>query len=613
VVFLFVFSISAFFSFTYYYNNIFKLSSKKIVAELQPMELAADVILPTTNEIAARYDEASAKIIATPSFKAYLESLDALVDAGRNAGPALREAIQKGQEAQQQARLAAAAQATADLQDAQNALNQLDETKDKIAGLDRSIAGLDTIIKGKQDEISSLSTSMRQEEQESVDASKGLDRRGASCGTNCLTHRAKAEEMRRRIATIKETLGAPTNERTAFVRQRDALNAQTITLRQRADAAALAAKRAPPTIEAAPDIDGLVRALAQLRDQIRVNPSWRVVREARPLCEPVLAAARKSNAAPSIIATDFGCEPAGLDTRDLLASRDEIIAARASFDQKCALDGALRDEIGAIVAKIHAAQASDAGAAANGFAQAKKVVDACVVLGKTVGLSETDVRALLKKSDVFLRGHTSERNKFELAREAFLSFTPDSTMAICVAMAQDAFVFIMKFLSEIFKRGLEARERRQFSPPLDLTDVETEPTETRAMKAVIRAAKPVHGDMSEIDVEAPTIAVLPLSVRENVVALLNRLVRDEIAHVDRKRCYIVDNVTIAQVEQRIVASLRSRWSSRPRDARGDASEEGPRAYYGDMSGEVRRRRPSAVERYLTADHAPADALDSLRS
>jgi hypothetical protein len=77
VVFLFVFSISAFFSFTYYYNNIFKLSSKKIVAELQPMELAADVILPTTNEIAARYNEASAKIIATPSFKAYLESLDA--------------------------------------------------------------------------------------------------------------------------------------------------------------------------------------------------------------------------------------------------------------------------------------------------------------------------------------------------------------------------------------------------------------------------------------------------------------------------------------------------------------------------------------------------------
>lgn len=611
-VFLFVFSISAFFSFTYYYNNIFKLSSKKIVAELQPMELAAEVILPTTNEIAARYDETSAKIVATPSFKAYLDSLDALVDAGRNAGPSLREAIRKGQDAQQQLRLAAAAQAAADLQDAQSALHQLDEAKDRIAVLERLIAGLDTIIKGKQDEIGSLSNVMRQEEQEAVDASKGLDRRGATCGANCLSHRAKAEEARRRIATIKDTLIAPTNERATFVRQRDSLNTQTLALRQRADAAALAAKRAPPTVEAAPDIDGLVRELAQLRDQIRVNPSWRIIREAKPLCEPVLAAARKSNAAPSIVGTDFSCEPAGLDARDLLAARDEIIAARAAFDQKCALEGALRDEIAAIVAKIHNTQSTDPSAAANGFTQAKKVVDACVVLAKTVGLSETEVRALLKKSDVFLRGHTSERNKFELAREAFLSFTPNSTMAICVAMAQDAFVFIMKFLSEIFKRGLETRERRQFGAPMDLTDVETEPTETRAMKAIIRASKPVHGDMSEIDVEAATIAILPLNVQENVVALLNRLVRDEIAHVDRKGAYLVDNITIAQVEQRLVASLRSRWSSRQRDARGaDALDEGPRGYYGDMSGEVkRRRRPSAVERYLIPDHAPAEALDT---
>jgi len=51
LVFVFVFSISAFFSFTYYYNNIFKLSSKKIVGELQPMELAADVLLPAAKTI----------------------------------------------------------------------------------------------------------------------------------------------------------------------------------------------------------------------------------------------------------------------------------------------------------------------------------------------------------------------------------------------------------------------------------------------------------------------------------------------------------------------------------------------------------------------------------
>ena len=53
LVFAFVFSISAFFSFTYYYNNIFKLSSRKIVAELQPNELAAEVMLPAAKQLAA--------------------------------------------------------------------------------------------------------------------------------------------------------------------------------------------------------------------------------------------------------------------------------------------------------------------------------------------------------------------------------------------------------------------------------------------------------------------------------------------------------------------------------------------------------------------------------
>jgi hypothetical protein len=62
LVFAFVFSISAFFSFTYYYNNIFKLSSKKIVGELQPMELAADIVLPTAKEVAARYDDNTAQL-----------------------------------------------------------------------------------------------------------------------------------------------------------------------------------------------------------------------------------------------------------------------------------------------------------------------------------------------------------------------------------------------------------------------------------------------------------------------------------------------------------------------------------------------------------------------
>lgn len=610
LVFAFVFSISAFFSFTYYYNNIFKLSSRKIVAELQPMELATEVILPATKDIAAAYDANSTRIAASASYKSYLDSINGLIETARQAGPALRDAIRKRQEAQQAVIAQAASQAAAEMESAQAARRQLEDARREIEALGRSIAELDLIIKSKQDEISAASATVRQEEQLAVDAEHGLDGLGASCGPNCRAHREKAAEAKRRVSALKQTLAGPADERANAIKRRDALAAQTIALKQKVEAAVAASGKPMPKGEAALDLDATLRDLAALRDQLRIEPTWRAVREAKPLCEPILAAARQSNALPASVASDFTCEPQG-EARDLLAARDETIAARAAFDKKCGLEGELRDEISGIVAKIRAAPPSDTAAAGNGFNAAKTIVDACVVAGKPAGLSEDEVRALLKKSDVYLRTHSSERNKFELAREAFWSFTPDSTMAIGVAMAQDAFLFIMKFLSEIFKRGYDARERRQFAAPIDLTDDEDQPVDIRAMKAILRVAHPVHGDMSEIDPDAEAMSALPPNVRDNIVAILNRLVRDEIAHVDRKGAYLVDNVTVAQIEARLFAALKPRAARALRYAADGSVVSGPRAYYSDAgAANLPRRRAGALERYLTAEPEPIDGRRS---
>ncbi|MBM3651690.1 MAG: hypothetical protein FJX06_02205 [Alphaproteobacteria bacterium] len=609
LVFIFVFSISVFFSFTFYYNNIFKLSSRKIVAELQPMEFATELILPATKEIAAAYDAASSRIAETPSYKTYLSSIDGLIDTARQAGPALREAIRKRQEAQLAVIAQAASQAAAELESASAAMRQLEDARREIEALERSIAALAAVVKAKQDEMASAAAAVRQEEQLAIDAEHGLDGLGASCGPNCRAHRDKAAEAMKRVTALRQTLAGPANERANAVKRRDALTAQTITLKQKAEAASAASARPTPKSEATLDLDATVRDLAALRDQLRMDPRWRTVREAKPLCEPIFAAARQSNALPASVPHDFTCEPQG-EARDLLSARDESLAARAAFDQKCGLETGLRDELSAIVAKIRAAPASDKAAAANGFNDAKTLIDACVVSGKAAGLSDDEVRELLKKSDAYLRTHSSERNKFELAREAFWSFTPDSTMAICVAMAQDAFLFIMKFLSEIFKRSYDARERRQFAAPLDLSDDEDQPTDVRAMKAILRAARPVHGDMSEIAPEAEAISALPPNVHDNVVAILNRLVRDEIDHGDRKGAYLVDNVTIAQIEARLFSALKPR-AARALQRAADGAANGPRAYYSDAgAANLPRRRCGALERYLIAETGPMDRRPS---
>ena len=599
-VFLFVFSISAFFSFTFYYNNIFKLSSRKIVAELQPMELASEVILPATREISAVYEAASTKIVATPSFRSYLASLDTLIDTARQASPSLREAIRKGQEAQQEALARAARQAALEIETARTATRQLEDARAEIAVLEKSAADLEVIIQAKQDEINTLTTVVRQEEQLAVDAAHGLDNMGAACGPNCHMHQLKAEEALKRIAAIRRTLTNPTTERIEALKRRDALTAQMIPLKQKADAATTAASQPGPKSGALPDLETTVRSLIAIRDQLGIDPSWERVREAKPLCDPILAATRQANLLQNDVAADFSCEPQG-SARELLSGRDETLAARVSFDQKCGLETGLRDTFATLVSKIRAAPASDGATVSAAFNAAKAAIDACVVAGKTVGLTDKNVRELLNVSDAYLRKHSTERNKFELAREAFWSFTPDSNMAICVAMAQDLFLFIMKFLAEIFKRSADGRERKQFLTPIDLTDNEDDALEIRAMKALLRAAKPLQGEMSAIDPKNPSLMRLSDTVSENLMAILNRLVRDEIAYMDKDGVYIADNQTISQIETSLFQSIRPRAAkAQGLSPNPDAGFDRAQAFYGDPNAAHHyRRRASSLERYLT--------------
>lgn len=596
IVFLFVFSISAFFSFTYYYTNIFKLSSKKLVAELQPMELAADVLLPTSKAIATNYDAETARIDAAPGMRAYLDSLDALLQTANGAAASLHEGLQKSHDEQQRAAAEAARKSAAELQGAQAAARQLAETRSKIAALNQVVVDLEPIIKSKQEEIAALTSVARQEDQLSVDASKGLDGLGAACGSNCESHRGKANAARRRIATIRETLAAPSNERAEAIKQRDALSAQIITLRQKAESAVTRLPPPAPAEDSPPDFAAATRELAVLRDQIRADPSWTKIRRAKASCDTIVAAMRQSNMASPSVAGDFDCEPLGAPAHDLLTARDDILAGRVAFDQKCSLDGAIRDSMNATALRIRNAPEGDKAAASNGFNEAKRIVDDCVVAAKAAGLSEAELQANLKRSDIFLRTHSMDRNRFELAREAFGSLTPDATMAIGVAVAQDAFMFVMKLLSEIFKHEGETRTPQPLGPTLNVADGESDDPDVRVMKALLRLSRPLHGDRSAFDAGVNGVADLPENVKSNLIGLLNRLVREKIAQLDRKGIYILDNRTLAEIETRLTLALKR--ASRGGAARSDVVAAELAMQDNAAHGFWRRRR-SALDRYLS--------------
>ncbi len=601
-VFLFVFSISAFFSFTYYYNNIFRLSSKKIVGGQQPMELAAEVLLPATKKIGENYDAESARIAAAPAMRIYLDSLDAVLQAANNGGAALRESVRKSQEELQRAAAQEARKTAADLQDAQTARHQFSEAQSKIAALDQLVAQLEPVIKAKQDELAELANTARQEDQLALDAANGLDNLGAACGSNCLAHRTKAAAAHKRAAAVRATLSGPLNERANAIKQRDALAGQLITLRQEEENALARSAHQAPKGEVQPDLAATLRALSEARIDLRANPTAEKIRATKAACSLLLGAERQANVAPAGVAPDFGCEPSGRETHDFLAARDNVIAARAAFDEKCSLDGAVRQSMQAISARIGNADDSDKTAASKGFNEAKQIVDACILAGKGAGLAETEVQSLLKRSDTFLRAHTMERNRFELAREAFLSFTPDATMAIGVAVAQDAFMLIMKLLSEILKREVKTRERSPLPPQIDLVDSETDDCDARVLKTLLRASRPLHGATSAFDATA-SAASLPENVKDNLIGLLNRLVRLGIAYVDRKGVYVLDDRTLIETEARLEALLKRKRARAA--AMGVSSEDGE-----SLGGAWRAGRGrGALERYLSPRFLrPAAAL-----
>jgi hypothetical protein len=194
-----------------------------------------------------------------------------------------------------------------------------------------------------------------------------------------------------------------------------------------------------------------VKALSEARNLFRADPTWATVEAATQLCKVILAGALQTD-----VKLDpppkFDCELQGAATRQLLTLRDQVVAGRASFSKACAFEQSkLKTEITDLSQRVHIKQISLSA----GFLQAGELIEPCVSSAKATGLTEQEVLSFLDQTEHFIRSQSPDRNRFEQARAAFWSSTPDSTMALGIAVVQDAFILILILLAGIlnpFKR-----------------------------------------------------------------------------------------------------------------------------------------------------------------
>jgi hypothetical protein len=139
LIFLFVFSISAFFSYTYYYRTVSNLGGKGLTAEEQPGQLADRVAPRLLREVTAAYAGDIRRTDDDPTVKAWSDNIVRLIDAA--GGPTGQKIEQKLKELQQRAR------------EASQKLGELQARRD---GKKAEIEGYDGTLKANGDKLADL-------------------------------------------------------------------------------------------------------------------------------------------------------------------------------------------------------------------------------------------------------------------------------------------------------------------------------------------------------------------------------------------------------------------------------------------------------------------------
>jgi hypothetical protein len=551
--FLFFFGLSVFFSYTYYHNNFFNLTSVRHVGVNHPGELNTKFIGQLRTNLNDNYKEGSATIRQTDSqWSSSVAELIRLAGDGRS---------EIESDINNQTKESAAKQAKI-VNEAREAQLVLDKNRERRAEIQREI---DRIGGSMQPDLDRIAAARKQEIDAEAEAEREVFGQGGSNakkgrGQHYSAAKRKAEDARA-IQKARNAVLAPRREEVKKLeREAKPLDDAVPGLQNKIKAA----ENIGPSVVLSESASGYDLVLDRLRQSYDA-PSRAIIDDARPHCERLVTIIRATKFADRI-PKNFNCLPSVQAANTLLDARARESTARIAFDKQCS-EAELRKVMTDISRQVETKQIEPA----DSLPRARKVVETCISLAVPVGLTSTQEIELLRDIADFARQNQTDINVFDRAMNSLHRLDGDARMAMAVALAQDLLILVFRFVAENYRYRSRRRQEAVLGRPLDLADRDTDDPEIRAWKALLRLSRPGDGETSRLaDMDIAAQGFEP-DVLANIYGTLNNLGRQGAAWRDRKDNFIIENSAMRAIEREL-QMLQGQMSPSDGDHPPDAAE-----------------------------------------
>ncbi len=553
LVFAFVFVISSFFSYTYYYRTVSDLGGKRIAAERQPGALAEFVILPLTDAVQEAYRRAGAELIKDSAFVTWFNGIEAVLSTAGSGGQNFDKKLAENQRR---------------TNEGQGTLLKLQSAR---AAAESAAKGFEANLAENREKLAKLNHDLAEAQSRKINAESGNDGTGKTgCGRNCRAAQQDIDRITKEINQISDAnkillqqLNAKQKEIEQLTEQINKLLAEVPGLGQAGGGSS--GNPAPPTNIDVRNPRASIDELIEARKQFRADPTRRTFEAVVRACTPILKTIRDFKLETSALA-DFDCGARREELARLIDQREALNTARAAFLKACSLEerAGITARMQQLANEVHL----DGSKSVEVLREARKEVEECVLTARNAGAKNAAQKAIGDIDD-FVARNNLDVNDFELARRAIFSLSADSTLALGIAVAQDAFILILKLFTELFGAG-RPKTQTGIGIGIDIADRDADPIEIRAAKALLRLHAPGVGGASAVDMADADIAALPDAVRMNLRMLLQRLARAGKARWAKPGTCVVDDDAVADIEAEL--ERRSPQPTKPASARATDPE-----------------------------------------